>query len=316
MNKYFLFPVIIFFIITSIIVFYLQFIYEDWKFISPKKIIPEICNDKGELKIITLSQDYYSDRSFKDTIDISSDFQFHAIYLLPCEKIDRKFDINKNIQSSLYVINKWFIDKTNNQKINFDKKIDNDIDVTFIRVNKTMNWFTGLKNPSKNKEDSGSRIENIILSNTNLFNNFNKKKFIVFFEGWEKRKSLNFDICGKSRFDGKVAIFFTSGKWKQDVGNNKKMFSCVKDSLNEINDLSFGDSEVTILHEILHTLGSPPKCARNLDSDNIFHVNDNEKDILNKLSGDIFLDFNNDDYYKHNIKNCPDLVDSKYLIKF
>ena len=94
------------------------------------------------------------------------------------------------------------------------------------------------------------------------------------------------------------------------------MFSCLKDSLNEINDQSFGDSEVTILHEILHTLGSPPKCARNLDSENIFHVNDNEKDILNKLSGNMFLDFNNDDYYKHNIKNCPDLADSKYLIKF
>ena len=316
MNKYFLFPIIIFFIIISIFVFYLQFIYEDWKFIAPKKIIPQICNDKAELEIITLSQDYHSDRSFKDNIDISPDFQFHAIYLLPCEKKDRKFDINQNIQSSLYAINKWFIDKSNNQKINFDKKIDNTIDVTFIRVNKTMNWFTGSSNSSKNREDSGSRIENIILSNSNIFNNFNKKKFIVFFEGWEKRTSLSFDICGKSRFNGKIAIFFTNGKWKQDVGNNKKMFSCLKDSLNEINDQSFGDSEVTILHEILHTLGSPPKCARNLDSENIFHVNDNEKDILNKLSGNIFLDFNNDDYYKHNIKNCPDLADSKYLIKF
>ena len=103
-------------LITSIIVFYLQFIYEDWKFIAPKKIIPEICNDNAELEIITLSQDYHSDRSFKDNIDISPDFQFHAIYLLPCEKKDRKFDINQNIQSSLYAINKWFIDKTNNQK--------------------------------------------------------------------------------------------------------------------------------------------------------------------------------------------------------
>ena len=30
----------------------------------------------------------------------------------------------------------------------------------------------------------------------------------------------------------------------------------------------------------------------------------------------MFLDFNNDDYYKHNIKNCPDLVNNKYLVKF
>ena len=152
-----------------------------------------------------------------------------------------------------------------------------------------------------------------LLSNTDIFNNFENKKFIIFFEGWEKRKSLFFDICGKSRFDGKVAIFFSSGRWKKAVGNNKKMFSCMDDSLNESKNESFGKSEETILHEILHTLRSPPKCANNLEPENKVHVNDNENDILYKRSGNIYLDYNNDDYYNHQIENCPDLANSKYL---
>ena len=71
-----------------------------------------------------------------------------------------------------------------------------------------MNWFTDFISKENTNDDVGLKIENIILSNTDIFNNFENKKFIIFFEGWEKRKSLFLDICGKSRFDGKVAIFF------------------------------------------------------------------------------------------------------------
>ena len=49
-------------------------------------------------------------------------------------------------------------------------------------------------------------------------------------------------------------------------------------------------SEGTILHEMLHTLGMPPKCAKNLDSESIYHVKDSNDDILNKVSGSIYLD--------------------------
>tara|TARA_Y100000590_G_scaffold440873_1_gene566825 strand:+ start:979 stop:1932 length:954 start_codon:yes stop_codon:yes gene_type:complete len=316
LNRFFIIPVAIFFIIICVIVFYFQFIYDDWKFIAPKKILPDICNDKNDLELVIDSEDNVKGRSFKDNPDVSSKHKFHAVYLLPCEMPDRRFDVDFNIQSSLYAINRWFFIKSKKQKINFDKNNNNNIDVTFLRVNKTMNWFIKKSQSDNNIKNVGLQIENIILSNTNLFNNFNKKKFIVFFEGWEKRKSLFFNICGKSRYDGKVAVFFTNGKWKQHVGNNKKMFSCIRDdSLNDLNDETFGDSEATILHEILHTLGAPSKCATNLDPNNIFHVNDSNKDILYKYSGNIYLDYNNDDYYNHNMKDCYDLVDSNYLIK-
>ena len=139
MNRYFIIPVSIFFIILCIVVFYLQFINEDWKLFAPKKILPEICNDEGNTKIISHLSDHISDRSFKDNPDNILGHQIHAVYFLPCEKEDRMFDVNLNIESSLIAINKWFIDQSNNQKIIFDRKFDDSIDVTFIRVDKTMN---------------------------------------------------------------------------------------------------------------------------------------------------------------------------------
>ncbi len=311
MHKYFIIPTVVFFIIIALAVFYLQNIYEDWKYriIGEKKeiIIPEICDDENDIKIISHSTDHITNRSFKDNIDISSEFQFHAVYLLSCEKPDRKFDVNYNIHYSLETINKWFLEKTNNQIISFDKTNKNIIDTTFIRVNKTMSWFNKYNIKQNRGKDASSKIENIILSNSFLFNNFDKKKFIVFFDGWEKRVSLFTEICGRSRYNGKVSIFYTDSKMKKNR-------SCTIDNINNTIIEEFGESEETILHEILHTLGMPPKCANNLDSENAFHVKDSNDDIMNKVSGSLYLDINNDDYYKHNIPNCPDLYESEFLI--
>jgi len=278
-------------------------------FIAKKKevLIPNICDDESDIEIISHSTDLISDRSFKDNIDSTSHFQFHTIYLVPCEREDRKFDVNKNIHYSLETINKWLLDKTNNQVINYDRKNDGIIDTTFIRVNKTLNWFTQFRTKENHKQDASSKIEDIILSNFSLFHNFSKKKFIVFFDGWEKRELLFSDICGRSRFNGKVSVFYTDTKWN-------KSKSCTGDKLNNSNSEEFSENEGTILHEMLHTLGAPPKCSNNLDRESIFHVSDSPDDIMNKISGSLYLDFNNDDYYRHNIKDCPDLSKSNYLI--
>tara|TARA_Y100001970_G_C14254733_1_gene874443 strand:+ start:2560 stop:3504 length:945 start_codon:yes stop_codon:yes gene_type:complete len=311
LNKYFLIPIITFFAIISILVFYLQNIYEDWKYdvigTKTEKIIPENCDDEDDIKIIKHLSDNLMNRSFKDQKDILSNSKLHAIYLLPCDQKDRKFDINKNIHHSLEKINNWLLDKTKNQIIRYDRKNNNIIDTTFIRVNKTMKWFTEYSSNQNKEKDTGSKIEKIILSNSLLFNNFNEKKFIVFFEGWEKSNSFFIEICGRSRFEGKVAIFYTNSK-------NKKSESCTINNFYDLSDKKFNQSEETILHEILHTFGMPPRCAKNLDPQSLFHVNDNEQDVLNKVSGSLYLDYNNDDYYRHNIKNCNDLSNSNYLI--
>jgi hypothetical protein len=88
--------------------------------------------------------------------------QFHAILMLPCEMEDRKFDINYNIESSILAINKWFMEKSKVQKIHFDKNDKNRIDVTFFRVNKTMQWFDNKIKDNEKKIDVSDKIKNII----------------------------------------------------------------------------------------------------------------------------------------------------------
>ena len=275
MHRYFVIPMVGFFAVILTFVIYLQVINEDWKYLVPKPELPDSCNDNEVLQLVTHEDDKIDGRSFRDKKDLAEfKNQIHAILLLPCEREDRKFDVNLNIQSSLFAINSWFQNKSLNQQINFDTNIDGNIDVTFLRVNKSMKWFMNSKILDQNNNEIGisEKVEKIIIDNKNIFKNYDDKKFIVFFEGYEKRKYLNYDICGKSRHNGKVAVYFTSSPFKKYIGNdiilknNKRIFSCTKnDHLNDINDLEFGDAEVTILHEILHTLGAPSRCGKNLD---------------------------------------------------
>ena len=321
MNRYFLIPMACFFIIICCFVIYLQFINDDWKFIVPKTKLPDSCDDNSDVELIIHDDDYIDGRSFIDNQDITKGKQIHAIYLLPCEREDRKFDVNLNIEFSILAINKWFLDKSKNQELRFDLTNKNQIDVTFLRVNKTMNWFDNKKEEVNNKKiDISEKIKKIIYINKEKFQNFSDKKFIIFFEGWERRKYINYDVCGKADFEGIISIYYTYSRFKKYIGNdlnlkkNKKIFTCTKkDHLNDKNDYNFGDAEATILHEILHLLGAPSKCGKNLDNTNS-HVLDNIKDIMHKESGNEYLDYKNNDYYNHNIEGCSDLKNSDYLI--
>jgi len=320
MHRYFLIPALSFFAFICLFVIYLQFINEDWKFLVPKEDLPVLCNDKADVALITHEADIIKNRSFNDKPDQLNKEQFHAVFMLPCEIEDRKFDINFNIEASLLSINKWFLDKSKIQEIVFDRNNNNKIDVTFIRVNKTMKWFDNKVSDNEIKIDISDKIKKILFDNKEKFNNFDKKKFIVFFEGWERRKYINYNVCGKSTYNGKIAIYYTASRFKKYIGNdiilknNKRIFSCTQDDhLNDTSDLTFGDAEATILHEMLHSLGVPSKCSKNPDESG-FHVVDNAEDILHKISGNEYLDFNNDDYYNHNINGCRDLKNSKYLV--
>ena len=307
MNRYFVVPVSIFFIIIILLVLYFQFIEDEWKYFykAEEKIIPEYCDDSStdfQKTIIKIDQDNNLKRSFKDKNDREK-YSIHLIYLVPCDIVSRDFDINGTIFSLINNINEWFYKKSNKQKIIFD--YDSNLpDITFIRVNKTISWFNEYTSEQNNKKDTASRIEKIILSNKNIFYNFVNKKFIIFFEGWEKRKSLFNTTCGRARFGGKVSVFYTNNKYL-------KTGTCVEITVNVEDNL--GNEEQTILHELIHLLGFPGECALNKDSQDSFHVNDSSGDIMNKFSGGKYLDYNNNDYYNHNNTNCDDLMNSNYL---
>jgi len=184
MHRYFVIPMVGFFAVVLAFVIYLQVFNDNWKYLVPKPELPESCNDNEDLQLVIHEEDKINGRSFKDKKDITEfKNQIHAILLLPCEREDRKFDVNLNIQSSLIAINSWFQNKSLNQQINFDTTIDGNIDVTFFRVNKSMKWFMNSKILDQNNKEIGisEKVEQIIIDNQNIFENYDDKKFIVFF---------------------------------------------------------------------------------------------------------------------------------------
>ena len=124
MHKYFLIPAITFFIFIILLQIYQQYFNTDWKWaIIGKDInltIPSLCNDNEIVKIIEEKSDIVKGRSFKDLADISTKNKIHAVYMLPCEVLDRKLDLNGIIENLIKSINRWFLKKSDSQTINFD----------------------------------------------------------------------------------------------------------------------------------------------------------------------------------------------------
>ena len=108
MHKYFLIPAIIFFLIITLIVIYLQFFYLDWKWdVLPdnfdvktetyqEKVLDESCDDDGEVKIIKLKKDIIENRLFADSDDITNKSSIHSVYLLSYQILLQILSIVRN----------------------------------------------------------------------------------------------------------------------------------------------------------------------------------------------------------------------------
>ena len=181
-----------FFAVVITFVIYLQVINEDWKYLVPKPELPDSCNDNEVLQLVNHEDDKIDGRSFRDKKDLAEfKNQIHAILLLPCEREDRKFDVNLNIQSSLFAINSWFQNKSLNQQINFDTTIGGNIDVTFFRVNKSMKWFMNSKILDHNNNEIGMGMTFLISQLLDSTNFKNREKVYVPFNVEHQKIKLN-----------------------------------------------------------------------------------------------------------------------------
>ena len=125
MHRYFLIPISIFFLLIIFFVLYFQFIEDEWKYFykAKEKIIPKYCDDKNinyNKSIIRIDEDLKPNRSFADRTDTDTN-NIHLIYFLPCDVTSRNFDTNGKIMNIVANINQWFYEKSNKQKIKFDK---------------------------------------------------------------------------------------------------------------------------------------------------------------------------------------------------
>ena len=92
MHRYFLIPFIGFFLIISIIMIYLQFVNEDWKFLVPKIKLPDSCNNNNQVEFVIHESDINQKRSFKDEKDVYNGNQFHPIFF----KIQQLFSLSQD----------------------------------------------------------------------------------------------------------------------------------------------------------------------------------------------------------------------------
>ena len=79
-------------------------------------------------------------REFIDLPDVDDGYNIHVMYVLPVDGIDKEYDLNSKIGMLVYQMNKWFNSKTKGrlfeegQKLKFDRKEDNRLDISFLRL--------------------------------------------------------------------------------------------------------------------------------------------------------------------------------------
>ena len=79
-------------------------------------------------------------RNFADLPDVDDGYNIHVMYVLPKDGVDKEYDLDSKISMLMYQIDKWFNSKTKDrlfadgQNLKFDRKDDNKIDITFLRL--------------------------------------------------------------------------------------------------------------------------------------------------------------------------------------
>ena len=226
-------------------------------------------------------------RSLADRLDVSNDFQVHIIYGLASDSKDNEMDINgelekivKHVNEGIYSITKKSSKSGIGQKFKFDMTKDGKLDVTFVRFDcseKNMKRKTG-----------GDWSGKCQLSKYNYWSNFLR------LNGFNNPK--------------KIYVNFS------DINSNTYAFSAGYPYVNIWQKVKGKKVEkqrmpILFLHEIAHSMGAVFKCSPNVENG---HIKGDKNDLMASNSNNV-LDKKNDDYYDHEMTDCPDLIDSVYF---
>jgi len=244
-----------------------------------------------------------SARSTSDQPDDSSDYQVHVMYVLPSDGIDRQYDTNGAIARSVSSWEYWLRGQTNGKGLKMDTH-NGQLDVTFVRLNATDNTIsTGADLPYTVNAQSNAFVRDDIEWHLRQMGLIDPKKLYAVYYGG----SSNFSCGGGAwppTLPGQVAALY-----KVD-GND-----CVTDKLG-LSGTTPGFADISMLHEIMHTLGFVPTTAPH--HTRAGHVSDSPTDLM--YAGDqawtapnVVLDYNHDDYYLANISNSLDLSNSIFF---
>jgi hypothetical protein len=237
-------------------------------------------------------------RSRVDRADISRKPQIHAIYVLPADGVDRRFDRDRTIQRSVHGFLAWLAKQTGGKSFRADTvRARGFLDVSFYRSARSDADIASL----------GPFVRDELEA---------------------ELKAVGFDALGKIYavyYDGHSTFACGGGAWPPELPGNVAALYLLGEppgappcSTNTLGARPPGYFEFAMVHEIMHTMGFVPTCAPHQTLRG--HVSDSPRDLM--WSGDApwqlppVLDFGHDDYYRAHVDGCLDLGGSPFLTRY
>lgn len=249
------------------------------------------------------------ERSYHDRPDDNPGlYQVHFLYVLPADVPDQQRDLDGKINLTVDAVNNWFVEQSGGSKIRFDT-YQGQLDITFVQMDMTSTEFyeTSVANYG-----GAYWIRDILeekLLETSIFQP--GKIYVAMFE-IDRHPSTCADGAHPPDLMGRLAGLYPSAVIEAGWNCTDEQFGA---------GLTYTD--MGVIHEVTHLLGFASLCGKNPTSpDNISHTGDLNTDLMWAPDGasteywntdNMQLDPGNDDYFKHNIPNCPDLANSAFL---
>ncbi len=254
-------------------------------------------SDKGFVKyneqeknLVVNSDDDIEGRSFFDQKDIFNSYQIHTVYILAKDSKDKKFDVNGTIKKILEDSNNLLF-KNTDKKFRLDLRENGELDISFLRVNKSKKEINRLENAAG------------YFTGMAALNGFHhpKKVYAIFYQDYYGREW------------GQVGdAIFSGSKGEVEIASGVTYLG--------FNDAPIKEAWIPNTHELFHALGFVQLCAPNaiVERGSSWGKNDHlntMNDIMSDRGGDFYgIDTKRNQYYDHSNPECEmDLKKSAFL---
>jgi hypothetical protein len=228
-------------------------------------------------------------RTAVDRRDDVTNHQVHVIYAVPSDGADLEPDVSRQIAASFDHIRSYLRDRLDGHSFRLDT-CEGELDVTFLRLDRPASEYAEMR--------SGF-VQGLELDLARHGFRYGQKLYVVIWGGLAQWARLDDGCGGEAGFHGVAVAFLRSieGRACRPLGE----------------DLPIGEPDTGLAHEIVHLLGLPASCGHNVDAGG--HVVDDPADLMYGSGHTTMdaIDTGHDDYYLHQIADCPDLADSAFL---
>ena len=235
-------------------------------------------------------------RTVIDRPDDSDLPQIHLVYAIPADGVDRSFDTNGAIRTSVEAVSYWFRDQSGGLDLRWDT-YNGELDIAFLRLVSPEALITSAGAFVREALERELKAAGAIQPN---------KQYMVYYDGGSTYS------CGGGAWPpliyGVVSAMYLQGEPPGAAGCGTNVLGA--------SPAATGYLDIAMFHEFIHSLGLVSTCAPNQHLAG--HVSDSSNDLM--WAGDApwelppRLDIGNDDYFRHGDSDCPDLAKVGYIV--